>query len=256
MTDFARAAGPMEGSSASSQNEPKPGRLKPWHWYSITAALLLVVPLLWFVLAYGSLPRLWSHHESKVIGARDQIQSYTAQDIPGDPIGLHLHGSQAAIACAFRRAGWSLADPVNLPSAIRIGTSVVLGQPYPQAPVSPLYVQDAKQTMAFEKDEGRSADKRHHVRFWQVGKDDWLAAATFDRGVGLSLFTLQVTHHIGPDVDADRDMAGKVLMASGAKPAGSEDSRIAPNQWHRNGGGDRYRTDGRIAVFTLPAASC
>ena len=256
MTDFARAAGPMEGPPASSPEKPHAGRLKPWHWYSITALMLLVVPLLWFILAYGSLPRLWSHHEHKVIGAREQIQSYTAQDIPGDPVSLHLHGSQAAIACAFRRAGWSLADPVSLPSALRIGTSVLLGRPYPQAPVSPLYVQDGKQAMAFEKEQGQSADQRHHVRFWQIGKDDWLGAASFDRGVGLSLFTLQVTHHIGPDVDAERDTAGTLLMASGAKLSGIEDNRIAPNQWHRNGGGDRYRTDGRIAVFTLPASGC
>lgn len=252
MTDFARTA----DSAVSSRDKRRHRRLKPWHWYSITALFLIAVPLLWFVLAYGSLPRLWSHHEKKVIGARDQIQTYTAQDIPGDPISLHLHGSREAIACAFRRAGWSLADPVNLPSALRIGASVVLGRPYPQAPVSPLYVQDEKQAMAFEKEEGKSADQRHHVRFWQIGNDDWLGAASFDRGVGLSLFTLQVTHHIGPDVDADRDIAGNLLVASGAKPASTEDNRIAPNQWHRNGGGDSYRTDGRINVYTLPAGGC
>jgi hypothetical protein len=252
MTDFARTTDPIAGASTSKRRHH---RLKPWHWYSITALLLLAVPLLWFVLAYGSLPRLWSHHEKKVIGQRDQIQTYTAQDIPGDPISLHVHGSREAIACAFTRAGWSLADPVNLPSALRIGASVVLGHPYPQAPVSPLYVQDEKQAMAFEKEEGKSADQRHHVRFWQIGNDDWYGAASFDKGVGLSLFTLQVTHHIGANVDAERDTAGRLLVAGGAKLSGIEDNRIAPGM-HRNGGGDRYRTDGRIAVFTLPAGGC
>ncbi|WP_454884792.1 LssY C-terminal domain-containing protein [Sphingomonas oryzagri] len=240
----------------SPQDKREHRRLKPWHWYSITALLLLAVPLLWFVMAYGELPHLWSKHEHRKIGARGQIQTYTAQDIPGDPISLHLHGSREAIACAFRRAGWALADPVNLPSAIRIGTSVVLGRPYPQAPVSPLYLRDEKQEMAFEEEEGKSADQRHHVRFWQVGNDDWLGAASFDRGVGVSLFTLQVTHHIAPDVDADRDTAGRLLVVSGAKRTGTESNRIAPNQWHRNGGGDRYRTDGRIDVYMLPAGGC
>ena len=32
-----------------------------------------------------------------------------------------------------------------------------------------------------------------------------MGAATFDRGVGLSRYTRQVTHHIAPDVDAERD---------------------------------------------------
>jgi hypothetical protein len=257
MIDFTRRA---DLGNTSFKRRPtgqkKTGRLKPWHWYSITFALLLLVPLLWFALAYAGLPRLWSHHEHKKIGARDQIQSYTAQDIPGDPINLHLKGDEKSITCAFTRAGWSVADAVSLRSAIRIGTSVVLHQPYPKAPVSPLFVQDQVQRTAFEKDEGSSADKRHHIRIWQIGPDDWLGAATFDRGVGLSLFTLQITHHIGPDVDADRDAAGNLLVASGATPGAPESSRIAPNQWHRNGGGDRYRTDGQIHSFTLPAGNC
>ncbi len=33
----------------------------------------------------------------------------------------------------------------------------------------------------------------------------WLGSASFDKGVGLSHDTGQITHHIGPDVDAERD---------------------------------------------------
>jgi hypothetical protein len=232
------------------------GGLKPWHWSSIVVGLVIGLPLLWFILAYGGLPRIWSHHEHKKIGAREEIQSYTAQDIPGDPIGLHLKGSEAAITCAFQHAGWSVADPVSLRSALQIGASVILQHPYPNAPVSPLFVQDQQQVIAYEKDEGKSADKRHHVRVWRVGDDDWLAAATFDRGVGLNLFTLQITHHIGPDVDAEREATGRLLTASGARLRGAESSRIAPNQPHRNGGGDHYRTDGKILVYDLSSVRC
>lgn len=255
MSDIPR---PLDDDDDRSRTDRdgKPGRLKPWHWYSITFALILLVPLSWFALAYAGLPRLWSHHEHKKIGAREQIQAYTAQDIPGDPINLHLEGSEASIVCAFTRAGWSVADAVSLRSGIRIGTSVILGRPYPQAPVSPLFFEDKMQSIAFEKDEGVSADKRHHVRLWQTGPNDWMGAATFDRGVGFSLFTLQITHHIGPDVDTERDNAGKLLMASGAVRRQSESSRIAPAQWHRNGGGDKYRTDGRIGSFALAESHC
>ena len=68
--------------------------------------------------------------------------------------------------------------------------------------------------LAFEKPDGRSADKRHHVRLWLVlekgtdGRPLWLGSVTFDRGgVGLSHDTGQVTHHIGPDIDAERDLS-------------------------------------------------
>jgi hypothetical protein len=94
----------------------------------------------------------------------------------------------------------------------RIVGSVVLDRPYHDAPLSPLYHQGKKEQLAFEKPEVKSADRRHHVRFWQVldkgtdGPPVWLGLLTFDRGVGLSHDTAQVTHHIAPDIDAERDL--------------------------------------------------
>jgi hypothetical protein len=231
-------------------------RLRPWHFVSMGILTGIALLFLWFALAYGGLPRLWSHHEHKQIGKRDEIISYTAQDIPGDPVNLRLRGSEAAITTAFQNAGWFVADRVSFWSGLRIGISVLLGRPYPQAPVSPLFVQDAAQDIAFEKEDGRSADKRHHVRLWRVAPNEWLGAATFDRGVGFSLFTLQITHHIGPNVDFERDTVGKLLAACGGGEAGTEASGIPPNQWHRNGGGDKYSTDGKIAVFAIGRPFC
>ncbi len=225
-------------------------KLKPVH-LTLVPSLLIGLPLLWFLLAYAGLPRLWSHHEHKLMALRSQIVAYTSQDIPGDPVNLHLHGSATAISCAFAHAGWSAAEDVSLRTGIKIGASVILNHPYPDAPVSPLYVKDNAQDLAFEHDEGKSADKRHHVRFWQVAPNDWLGAATYDRGVGLNLFTLQITHHIGPDVDRDRDLVAGVILAAGGKPDGVTASGVTADQWHRNGGGDRYHTDGQIKVFAV-----
>lgn len=223
--------------------------LKPRHWAGMAMAAFVVVPLLWFLLAYAGLPRLWSHHEHRKIGERNAITSYTAQDIPGDPVNLHIFASEKEIAAAYQKAGWSRADPVSLRTGMLIGLSVVTGRSYRNAPVSPLFVQDRKQDFAFEKDVGTSADQRHHVRFWKVGPDQWLAAATFDRGVGLSLFTLQITHHIGPDIDAERALSIAILRRGGASQQGMESMRLPPGRHYRNGGGDRYATDGRIAVI-------
>ncbi|WP_174293184.1 LssY C-terminal domain-containing protein [Sphingomonas bacterium] len=225
--------------------------LRPWHWLVVAALSLLALLLLWVGIAYGGLPRLWSRHEHKRIGRRDELISYTAQDIPADPINLRLKGDAAAIGCAFDRAGWTLADNVSVRSAVKIAASVVLHRAYPAAPVSSLYVHDKVQDLAYQLDEGSSADRRHHVRLWQVAPGDWLAAATYDRGVGLSLFTLQITHHIGRDVDAERAAIGTLVTASGARLLGTESSRLPPGKWHRNGGGDRYRTDGLIQIYSL-----
>ena len=240
--------------NTSSKSTAK--KLRPWHVLTLGFLLFLALVLLWLVLAYGELPHLWSRHEHRKIGRRDEIVAYTSQDIPADPINLRLMGDRASIDCAFRRAGWSLADPLSVRSAAGIVGSVVLQRAYPEAPVSSLYFQDRLHDLAYEKDEGRTAHRRHHVRLWQVGPNQWFGAATYDRGVGLALFTLQVTHHIGWDVDAERDAIGTMLQSSGARYLGSQPSRIAPRRWRRNGGGDRYITDGQIKAYAWRSTTC
>ena len=114
-----------------------------------------------------------------------------------------------------------------------------------------------KQQLAFEKPDGRSADKRHHVRLWQVlekgtdGRPVWLGSITFDRGVGLSHDTGQVTHHIGPDIDAERDLLMRDLRAAGMVETFFQISGIGPTLLARNGEGDPYYTDGEIDVARL-----
>jgi hypothetical protein len=226
--------------------------LKTRHWVLLAVSVLLGVPLLWLALAYGGLPKLWSKHERKKIGSRTELISYTAQDLPADPINVRLIGDEPSILCAFKRAGWSQADDLSLSSGIRIASTVLSRKPYPSAPVSPLYFQDRQQDLAFELEEGVSAKKRHHVRLWHTDGHDWLAAASFDKGVGLSLYTLQITHHIGPDVDAERGRVAELIVAAGGKADGSLASGITSTKPHRNGGGDHYITDGTVLALMLP----
>jgi hypothetical protein len=227
-------------------------KLRPWHWLTLCFFAVVGLLLLWLVLAYGELPHLWSKHEHKKVHRNEAVISYTSQDIPADPINLRLIGRSSSVRCAFARSGWSLADPLSARSALGIVGSVVLQRSYPEAPVSSLYFQDRLQDLAFEKGEGRTAHRRHHVRLWQLGPAEWIGAATYDRGVGLSLFTLQVTHHIGSDVDAERDSVAATLQKSGARFTASAPSKIQPSVRHRNGGGDLYITDGMIKTFALP----
>jgi hypothetical protein len=74
---------------------------------------------------------------------------------------------------------------------------------------------------------------------------------TFDRGVGLSHYTGQVTHHIGPDIDAERDLLMRDLREAGMVEALFQISGIGPTLFGRNGGGDPYYTDGEIDIASL-----
>ena len=81
----------------------------------------------------------------------------------------------------------------------------------------------------------------------------WLGAVTFDRDVGLSRYTGQVTHHIGADIDAERDGLTNDLKNAKVVEAIYEVSGIGPTLAGRNGEGDRYYTDGEIKISRLVA---
>jgi|ERR1700722_15936066 hypothetical protein len=216
-----------------------------------------VVAVVYFLLAYVVLPALWKHHEHEPGLASLPMVTRTGTGIPGDPLNVGLVGSREDILHAMDAAGWFPADPVTLRTSLEIVGSVVLDRPYHAAPVSPLYYQGKKEQLAFEKPDGRSADRRHHVRLWQVldngvsGRPVWLGAVTFDRGVGLSHYTGQVTHHIGPDIDAERDLLMRDLREAGMVEAVFQISGVGPTLFGRNGGGDRYYTNGEIDMASL-----
>jgi hypothetical protein len=219
--------------------------------------VLAAVPVVYFAMAYVLLPALWKHHEHEPGLAALPMVTRTGSGIPGDALNVGLVGSKEDILRAMHAAEWFPADPITLRTSIEIIGSVVLDRPDQDAPVSPLYFQGKKEQLAFEKPDGRSADKRHHVRFWQVldkgtdGRPVWLGSVTFDRGVGLSHDTGQVTHHIGPDIDAERDLLMRDLRNAEMVQAFFQISGTGPTLLGRNGEGDPYYTDGEIDIASL-----
>jgi hypothetical protein len=226
-----------------------PGR----HWLLI----LGVVPIVYFLLAYLILPAAWMHHEHEPGLANLPMVTRTGDGIPGDALNVGLVGNEDDITRAMHAAEWFPADPITLRTSIEIIGSVMLDRPYRDAPVSPLYYQGKKEQLAFEKPDGKSADRRHHVRLWQVlekGADSrpvWLGSITFDRAVGLSHDTGQVTHHIGPNIDAERDLLMHDLRVAGMVEAFFQISGVGPTLFGRNGEGDPYYTDGEIDFSSL-----
>ncbi|WP_245500594.1 LssY C-terminal domain-containing protein [Rhizobium sp. BK251] len=221
---------------------------------AISGVIALLVAYL--AVAYFLVPEIWILHDSSRVSELKMVTT-TAQDIPGDPINVGLVGSKEQVIRAFAAARWDPADKITLRTSAEIGLSVVLDRPDLDAPVSPLFFEGRKQDLAFEKAVGRSADERNHVRFWltdRTGKDGrplWLGSASFDRGVGLSHDTGQITHHIGPDVDAERDLMIGDLLKAGQLSSTYEIPGIGATKDGRNGGGDPYFTDGKALVGVL-----
>jgi len=238
------------------ESQPLPDRSRLERFLLFALAIVLASTF----LAYVALPALWSHYEHQKGLANLPMVTRTAQGIPGDPINVGLVGDNKDVLCAMQAAGWFPADPVTLRSSIEIAGSVLLDRPYRDAPVSPLFYLDRREDFAFEKPDGRSADHRHHVRFWQVldrGQEQrpvWLGAVTYDRSVGVSHYTGAITHHIGPDVDAERKLLATDLESAGMVDAKYQVTGIGPTMTGRNGGGDPYYTDGEVWILRLVVA--
>jgi hypothetical protein len=222
--------------------------------------LSLAVVLTYTALAYLLLPLFWSHYEHQKGLANLPMVTRTAQDIPGDPMNVGLVGDLSDVVCAMHAAGWYPADPITLKSSIEIVGSVLLDRPYKDAPVSNLYYLGRREDLAFEKPIGQNADRRNHVRYWKVldqGEEKrqvWLGAATEDRGVGVSRYTVAVTHHISADLDAERALLTSDLENVGMVDAKYQVTGIGPTLAGHNGGGDLYYTDGEIWVLRLVEA--
>jgi hypothetical protein len=215
-----------------------------------TASLALLGAYL--LVAYFIVPEIWIFRDAGRVSMFGAMVTTTEDDIPGDPINVGLVGSKEQVIRAFAAAHWDPADAITLRSSIDIGLSVVLDRPDLDAPVSALIFEGRKQDLAFEKPVGKSADQRNHVRFWLTDKtaDDG-RPASFDRGVGLSHDTGEITHHIGPNIDAERDLVIGDLSAAGQVGSTYEIEGVGATKTGRNGGGDPYFTDGKAMIGVL-----
>jgi hypothetical protein len=150
-------------------------------------------------------------------------------------------------------ANWCPADDITLKSCLKITRCTLFNKEYQTAPVSTLMLYNRKQDLAFQHP-GKNSRQRHHVRFWESpDKDDegrpmWIGAATFDDGVGMTYTTLQVTHHIDANIDAERDKLFADLEATGFLKVATLLDDFHDHREGRNGGGHKYRTDGRLAL--------
>ncbi|WP_084252946.1 LssY C-terminal domain-containing protein [Devriesea agamarum] len=232
--------------------------------FSLSPTRLLYLLVFWVMLSYLTLPRLhqvltWLYLPDYFIG-----RTRTSDGVLGDPVNLAMDGDEWDIHVAMRRAGWVLADEITLRSSWKMAISTVFRRSYAAAPVSSLFLFGRRHDFAYQQEVGGSTTRRHHVRFWRVPdgwvlpgghRAQWLAAGTFDRAVGLSMFTLQITHKIDEDIDVERDYIIDTLRYADPEVEVRTIKDFSTAYHDRNGGGDRLRTDGHLPVINLTGAS-
>ncbi|WP_106505811.1 LssY C-terminal domain-containing protein [Brachybacterium timonense] len=232
--------------------------------FSLTPVRLLYLVGFWLLLTYIALPRLhqlltWIYLPDYFFG-----RTRTTEGVLSDPINLAFDGKEVDLHVAMRKAGWVLAEERTVGSAWGMVRATLMRDSYPSAPVSDLYLLGRRHDFTYQQEVGGTTAKRHHVRFWRVPKDfvlpggyraDWLAAGTYDRAVGFSFFTLQFTHRIDENIDVERDYIIDTVRYADPDIDVEVIEDFSTSYLHRNGQGDRIRTDGDLPIVDVTGAA-
>ena len=228
--------------------------------FSLTPVRMLYLVGFWILLTYITLPRLhqlltWIYLPDYFFG-----RTRTTEGVLSDPINLAFDGTEQDLHVAMRKAGWVLAEERTVASGWAMVHSTLRRRSYPAAPVSPLYLLGRRHDFTYQQEVGGTTDKRHHVRFWKMPSDfalpggyrvDWLAAGTYDRAVGFSFFTLQITHRIDENIDVERDYVIDTIRHADPQVEGDVIREFSAAYADRNGQGDPIRTDGHLPILNL-----
>jgi hypothetical protein len=215
---------------------------------------------LWIFTAYVVLPRIHRLLTTYYLPNYFVGRVRSPAGFLSDPVNLAFFGSEKNIHDAMQAAGWDLADILRPKSFIHAAISSLIKKSYPNAPVGNMYLFNRVQDFAYQQEINGNPRERHHVRFWKVPKGwrlpggheaDWLAAASYDRSIGIKLATLQIDHVIAVDIDTERDYIIDTLKKA-KKLKKLEVITHFTDAYHGiNNGGDRIKTDGSLPFIQL-----
>ncbi|GHG42987.1 hypothetical protein GCM10012320_06730 [Sinomonas cellulolyticus] len=224
-----------------------------------------VVPAVGIVFAVATAPFLIQPHEHPAQQATQPLPALDAASLARLPLysetltGEHMEpanfvfvGTQEQLVGAFEGHGWDRADPSTFANTLRAFAVGFQGGQYPTAPVTPAFMAGEPEAIAFQKaTASNSLRQRHHTRIWRTGftapdgRPVWEATASFDDGIEFAGAAKVPTHHIDPNIDAERAfIIGSLGYPEQLVP-------ITHPQMGRNGSGDEFFTDGKAQLVVL-----
>lgn len=169
-----------------------------------------------------------------------------------EPINFIYVGYKSQIASTFLSHGWYQADPSTLGNTLKALAVGFQGRQYLTAPVTPSYLNFKPENIAFEQSTKlHSLRQRHHTRIWLTdyvlpdGRPIWVGTASFDEGVEFAGPAKLPTHHIDPNIDAERAYITKSL----GLPVNL--IHVVQPQLGKNASGDSFFTDGNAELVNL-----
>jgi hypothetical protein len=179
------------------------------------------------------------------------------QGNPGDMVNFAIIGTQEQVQKAFAAAGWTTVDKTTQDAIVHGLLATLAHESYTEMPMSTLYLFGRPQDMSFARaDPIAVAAVRHHLRVWKSaetvgGQELWVGSATHDNGFEKDQRNGNVTHHIDPNIDAERDFIEQSFSAAGVVAGAAYVTPSNPLKTALTATGGSFHSDGRIVVMQL-----
>lgn len=179
------------------------------------------------------------------------------QGNPGDMVNFAIIGTQEQVQKAFTAAGWTTVDKTTQDAIVHGLLATLSHEAYTEMPMSILYLFGRPQDLSFARaDPLAVAAIRHHLRVWKStetvdGRQLWVGSATHDNGFEKDQRNGNVTHHIDPNIDAERDFIEQSFAAAGVLAGAAYVTPSHPLKTALTATGGSFHSDGRIVVMLL-----
>jgi hypothetical protein len=179
------------------------------------------------------------------------------QGNPGDMVNFAIIGTQDQVQKAFTAAGWTAVDKSTQDAIVHGLLATLSHEAYTEMPMSILYLFGRPQDFSYARaDPLAVAAIRHHLRVWKStetvdGKPLWVGSATHDNGFEKDQRNGNVTHHIDPNIDVERDFIEQSFAAAGTITGAAYVTPSDPLKTALTATGGTFHSDGQIVVMAL-----
>jgi hypothetical protein len=188
------------------------------------------------------------------IFTREQMK-YT-ETLMGDrqePINtIFVAKNDRQLVATFQQAGWVSTDKADIASFVQAVKALILGTPYPSAPISPSFWNAKIQDISFAKVPGPNwLRNARHVKIWRTnfllknGAKIYVGLVNANYG-----FKWGIIPKISSDLDSERELLNQDLALTGKIESRVKVQLVKP-LIGKNFIGDRFFTDGKVYIITL-----
>jgi hypothetical protein len=175
----------------------------------------------------------------------------------GDMVNFLVVGSEDQLKAAFQAAGWVQVDKDAADALVQAVVASLSKQAYLTMPMSQLYLFGRPQDFGFAHAEPVTVvTTRHHLRLWKSaltagGQPVWVGAATHDMGLERDQRNGDLTHHIDPNVDDEREFVNRSLTGTGYVGQHATVLPSDPVKDAKTATGGGFHSSGEILVLWL-----